>query len=127
MNKNKFNYFFTISFFSLLTILFLTDNSFAATYTVIESTLCKLLDMLTGTIGKGVAAFAIMFVGISLFMGKVSWGLAISTALGIGAIFGAAGIVTALGGGDLNIGECADYKESDSTADDTTGDTPTGS
>ena len=127
MNKNKFNYFFTISFFSLLTILFLTDNSFAEGYTVIESTLCKLLAMLTGTIGKGVAAFAIMFVGISLFMGKVSWGLAISTALGIGAIFGAAGIVKALGGGDLDINACATYEEGESTTDDTTGDTPTGS
>ena len=100
--------FFTLCFFFTLVMIALMDASHAATYTQIEITLCKMLSLLTGTIGKGVAAFAIMFVGISLFMGKVSWGLAISTALGIGAIFGAAGIVSTLGGGDLDIATCAE-------------------
>lgn len=115
MSKNKINNIFSTAFLSLFVMLALADQSFATTtsYTTLESTLCKMLAMLNGTIGKGVAAFAIMFVGISLFMGKVSWGLAISTALGIGAIFGAAGIVSALGGGDLEIEECATANDSD--------------
>ena len=116
MSKNTINNIFSTAFLSLFVMLALTDLSIAATeYTTLESTLCKMLAMLNGTIGKGVAAFAIMFVGISLFMGKVSWGLAISTALGIGAIFGATGMVTALGGGDLDLDECATAND-DSTA-----------
>jgi type IV secretory pathway VirB2 component (pilin) len=111
MNKKIFNNLYIMSFFSLLVMLILADNSYATAatteYTQIESTLCKVLEMLTGTIGKAIAAFAIIFIGVSLFMGKVSWGLAISTALGIGAIFGAAGLVTSLGGGTLDIDDCA--------------------
>lgn len=121
MSKNTVNNIFSTAFLSLFVMLALTDQSIAATteYTQIESTLCKMLSMLNGTIGKGVAAFAIMFVGISLFMGKVSWGLAISTALGIGAIFGAADVVSSLGGGDLDIDECAIANDdsSDSSSD----------
>jgi type IV secretory pathway VirB2 component (pilin) len=68
--------------------------------TQIDRTMCTVVTMLTGTIGKAIAIFAIIFIGVSLFMGKVSWGLAISTAIGIGAIFGAAGIVGTLSGKD---------------------------
>lgn len=123
MSKNTINNIFSTAFLSLFVMLALTDQSIAAqSYTQIEITLCKMLAMLSGTIGKSVAAFAIMFVGISLFMGKVSWGLAISTALGIGAIFGAAGVVSSLGGGDLSIDECAEYDaDSSSGSDDTSG------
>ena len=39
-------------------------------------------------------------------MGKVSWGMAISTTLGIGAIFGAAGIVNVISGEDAT-NDCA--------------------
>jgi len=116
MSKNTINNIFSTAFLSLFVMLALTDQSIASEYTTLESTLCKMLAMLNGTIGKGVAAFAIMFVGISLFMGKVSWGLAISTALGIGAIFGATGIVTALGGGDLDIDDCATSNDGETSS-----------
>jgi len=94
---------------SFIAYIALADSSYASDYTQIEVTLCKVLELLTGTIGKAIAAFAIIFIGVSLFMGKVSWGLAISTALGIGAIFGAAGIVEAISGtgGELDIADCA--------------------
>lgn len=83
----------------------LTDPALAAQpATGLEDVICNALMIIQGTVGKGIAAFAIIFIGISLFLGKVSWGVAISTALGIGAIFGAVSIVQALGGtGD----ECA--------------------
>ena len=110
------NNFFTTCFFAALIMLVSTDASYATDYTTVESTLCKLLELLTGALGKAIAAFAIMFIGVSLFMGKVSWGLAISTAIGIGAIFGAAGIVETLGGGEggkLEIEECANAQDSE--------------
>ena len=73
----------------------------------LEDVLCNILELLQGGIGKGIAAFAIIFMGISLFLGKVSWGLAISTALGIGAMFGAISVVDAISENDNdNSGFC---------------------
>ncbi len=68
--------------------------------TQLEATMCNVISFLTGNIGKSIAALAIIFIGVSLFMGKVSWGLAISTAMGIGAIFGAASLVDVISGSD---------------------------
>ena len=96
-NKTFYFLFFAFSF-----LIITSDPAFAAAAgapTEIEKTLCRVLNLLTGNIGKAIAAFAIIMIGVSLFMGKVSWGLAISTAMGIGAIFGAAGLVQTLGGG----------------------------
>ena len=41
-----------------------------------------------------------IFLGFSLFMGKVTWGLALALGIGIAAIFGAPEIVSLLGGGE---------------------------
>jgi len=85
--------------FSLFALLVMLDPSVAtaAPLTQIENTLCDILEILTGTAGKAIAVFALVFLGISLFLGKVSWGLAVSTALGIATIFGAPQLVSVLG------------------------------
>jgi type IV secretory pathway VirB2 component (pilin) len=59
----------------------------------ISKVLCNVVGQLQGTIGKAIATIAIIVLGVGLFMGKLSWQLAIATALGIGLIFGAAGVV----------------------------------
>ncbi len=64
----------------------------------IADTLCIVVDELSGPVGRGVATVAVVFVGIGLFLGKMSWGLAIAVGIGIGAIFGAEQIVNILGG-----------------------------
>jgi type IV secretion system protein VirB2 len=53
---------------------------------------------LAGPVGRAVAAVAVIFLGFSLFMGKVTWGLALALGIGIAAIFGAPEIVDMLGG-----------------------------
>ena len=45
------------------------------------------------------ATIAVVVLGIGLFLGKLSWGLAMATAVGIGMIFSAGTIVNWLGGG----------------------------
>jgi type IV secretory pathway VirB2 component (pilin) len=98
---------------SIFAIIILAEPVFAATTykpTQIDQTMCTVVTMLTGTIGKAIAIFAIIFIGVSLFMGKVSWGLAISTAIGIGAIFGAAGIVDTLSGKAKGNPNCTQMK-----------------
>lgn len=92
-----------LSLLAMASLFLLTAPAFAAATTQpgtgLENVICNALGIIQGGVGKGIAAFAIIFIGISLFLGKVSWGVAISTALGIAAIFGAASIVQALGGG----------------------------
>ena len=60
----------------------------------ISQVLCNVLGQLQGGIGKGIATIAIIVLGIGLFLGKLSWPLALATALGIGLIFGAASVVS---------------------------------
>ena len=59
--------------------------------------------MITGTGGKTLAAFAIISAGIGFFTGKVSWGLLIGIAAGIGAMFGAPSIVAAISGDTVSV------------------------
>lgn len=73
--------------------------------TAIDNSLCNVVNLLQGRAGRGIATLAIIFLGIGLFLGKISWGLAIAVGLGVGAIFGAGTIVNAVGtGGGANCG-----------------------
>jgi len=60
--------------------------------------LCNVLKMVTGNGGKAFAAFAIISLGIGFFTGKVSWSLMIGVTAGVGALFGAPTIVSAISG-----------------------------
>lgn len=80
----------------------LSTDAFAITATaddnILVDTMCRALDIITGSAGKAFAAFAIISVGIGFFTGKVSWGLMIGVAAGIAAMFGAPSIVSAISG-----------------------------
>jgi type IV secretion system protein VirB2 len=101
INKNMY-WCLTIAFCVAAIMVILPDFAAAATTsgddTAIGDTLCRVVAQLTGKIGKGIATIAVIFLGIGLFLGKMSWGVAIATALGIGGIFGAQTIVSWLGG-----------------------------
>lgn len=85
-------------------VVFLPDLAYATSNrTQIENTLCSVIQQLGGPIGRGVAVVAVVVLGFSLFLGKISWGLAIALAVGIGAVFGAQQIVNLLGG---TTGQC---------------------
>ena len=81
---------------ALVAITTMPDLSYASDG--ISGTLCKVTTLLTGALGKGIATVAVVVLGVGLFLGKLSWGLAIATALGIGMIFSAGKIVNWLGG-----------------------------
>ena len=98
--------FWLFSFFFIILMLDPTQAYAKVADTQIQIVLCNTLELVQGPVGKAIGMIAIIFLGISLFLGKVSWGLAISTAIGIGFIFGAGGIVAAIGGVDKE--DCAD-------------------
>jgi type IV secretion system protein VirB2 len=64
----------------------------------IGDVLCNVVGWFTGKLGQGIATLAIIVIGVGALMGKVSWGMAIIVGIGVGVIFGAPTIVTALGG-----------------------------
>lgn len=120
MSSENTNIFYTANFwlFSLFALILFLDpstafaeansNSGSGEATTIEQVLCNTLSLVQGPVGKAIGIIAIIVTGVSLFMGKVSWGLMISTAIGIGLVFGAANIVDKLGGSGVGKLTCKD-------------------
>lgn len=73
-------------------------NAAATGNSEIGNTLCRVVNAMTGTVGKAVSSIAVFFLGLGLFMGKVSWSVALAVAIGIGIIFGAPLIIDQLSG-----------------------------
>jgi len=67
-----------------------------------QTVLCNVLRFVTGTVGKTIASFIIIGVGVGFFTGKVSWAVLIGVTLGISAMFGAPAIIQAVTGDDGN-------------------------
>ncbi len=87
------------------TIIAASEAAFAAggaSNDVIGTTLCRLVANINGGIAKSIATIAIFAVGVSLFMGKLNWGVAAATAAGVGIIFGSAQMVAWISGNAAN-------------------------
>jgi len=98
--------------FSLLAFVFLllaSSGALAETPTVEQNAmvdvLCNALKLVTGGIGKTIAAFVIIALGVGFFGGKVSYAAMIAVTLGIAAMFGAPAIVNLITGSDTVICE----------------------
>ena len=89
---------YTLAFCIIGLIATFSNTALAADQDQITAVLCIVVRALQGGIGKAIATIAIVVLGVGLFMGKLSWPLALATALGIGMIFGAGQIVTWLSG-----------------------------
>lgn len=80
-----------------------TEIALANNDLMIVNVLCNAQNQLTGPIGKAIAILIVISLAIALFIGKVSWGVAIAVGVGMGVLFGAPGIVNLLSGGNTNI------------------------
>lgn len=80
-------------------VMLLPDAAYAASNTPMGNVLCTVLAWFTGNTGKGLATIAVTVIGIGALLGKVSWGMAMIVGIGVAIVFGAAGIVNAMGGG----------------------------
>ena len=97
-----------IAFFAITLFIFAPINFVKADPTIdpakpsdnkITDIICNAVNELTGPIGRAIAILIIISLAISLFLGKVSWGMAIAVAVGMGILFGAKGIVDLLAKG----------------------------
>ncbi len=91
--------FVPMSLVVMLSVFFSSEAAFANNTDAITQVLCNVVNQLSGGIGKAIATIAIIVLGIGLFIGKLSWPLAIATAIGIGMIFGASSIVNWISSG----------------------------
>lgn len=69
-----------------------------AVVTPMGTVLCDIVYMIYGNLGRGLATLAIIIVGVGATLGKVSWGLAITVAIGISVIANAGTIMFMLTG-----------------------------
>ena len=105
MNKmsinSKSSWQLCFSFCLIAALLAFPDIASAAAstdQTGIGTVMCKIVNLLTGTVGKAISVIAIVVLAIGIFMGKLSWSLALATAIGIGLIFKAPQMVMWLSG-----------------------------
>lgn len=90
-------------FISLACLLLSANDVWAATNsdaTMVINVMCAAINQLTGNIGKAITIIIMVSLGIMLLLGKVTWGVAIALAVGMGIIFGAKDMVNILTGGD---------------------------
>lgn len=103
-SMRKISILFAVFLFSI----FLTSVSFEASAqntsqnqaesSKITEVICNAIGQLTGPIGRAIAVLIIISLAIALFLGKVTWGLAIAVAVGLGILFGANNVVALLTG-----------------------------
>jgi type IV secretion system protein VirB2 len=72
----------------------------------IANVLCNVIHVAQGATGKTIATLVIISMAIGLFLGKITWGVAIAVAVGMGVLFGANTLVGFLsntqGGGTVS-------------------------
>jgi len=95
--------------FLLAAIMMMVPSlGYAGEDTPMGEVLCTVAEWFTGNTGKGLATIGVTIIGIGALLGKVSWGMAIIVGIGIAIVFGAAGIVDAMGAGASSCGASDD-------------------
>ena len=65
--------------------------------------LCKVIGIAKGNTGKAISILVIISLAIGLFLGKVTWGIAIAVSVGMGVLFGAEGLVEMISDDKSNV------------------------
>jgi len=96
--------------FTLAALLFadsahatITTSNVSSASDPLSAVLCNIVSLITGGTGKALATIALIFLAIGLFVGKISWGVAIAVGIGIGGMFGATNIVQMISGDNTSI------------------------
>ncbi|MEN9782393.1 MAG: hypothetical protein RL208_543 [Pseudomonadota bacterium] len=63
--------------------------------------ICVVIKLITGAAGRGLVAVVIISISVMFFIGKVSWNMMLSAALGAGMLFGAPSLVKIFSGKGL--------------------------
>src|SRR5579885_7806 len=81
-----------------VTLALVPDFAFAAAVqSPMGDVMCAAADMILGKPGLAVGTIAVAAIGMAAALGKVSWGMALITCAGLGALYGTAGLIANLG------------------------------
>lgn len=96
--KNDTMRLYTFASLAVLTLCLYTALATAAyaTNSILGASICLVVQWMYGNIGRSIATLAVMIIGIGATLGKVTWGLAMTVAIGISVIFNAGILVTVL-------------------------------
>lgn len=85
VNQDLLETYFKLATATLVALLFYMAFAAAAMAgSPMGDVLCEVVNMITtGNLGKGLATLGIIVVGVGASIGKVSWGLAMTVAVGI--------------------------------------------
>ena len=72
----------------------------------IAGVLCNVISIAQGNVGKTIAILVIISIAIGLFLGKITWGVAIAVSVGMGVLFGANSVVEFIAAGKSGAGPC---------------------
>lgn len=104
----KLNSFYLFLFVGVLALFGINDAAAAVSDTTTTTSagamgtvLCNVLAFVTGGVGRTIASFIIIGIGVGFFTGKVTWGVLIGVTLGVAAMFGAPAIIKVIAGGDI--------------------------
>jgi type IV secretory pathway VirB2 component (pilin) len=100
----KFSRFLGVLSFFIFTFLLVVSSNYAfadgdmdsATNALIKP-FCYIIKLITGTVGKTIIVLILISLVIMLFLGKVSWGLALTFLFGVGLLFSSSTLVDMLG------------------------------
>jgi len=95
---DRTNWHVTITFLAVALMILMTNPAYA-TNTPMGDVLCDIVEMVYGNLGRGLATLAVVIIGVGATLGKTSWGLALTVAVGIAVIFNAHKVVGYLGNG----------------------------
>ncbi len=88
-----------LTFLACAILLLSAQAAYAWVDTPMGNVLCNIVDMVYGNLGRGLATLAVVIIGVGATLGKTSWGLAMTVAVGIAVIFNAGSVVSYLGAG----------------------------
>lgn len=86
----------SLSFLALTFLAFLPDSAHAGGGDPLSRTICLVVGWFTQGMGQAIATLGIIVLGIGAMLGKVSWQMALTVALGISIMFSGARVVELL-------------------------------
>jgi type IV secretory pathway VirB2 component (pilin) len=86
--------------------LVLTSDAAMAQQSPMGNVVCMIIGIIYGNLGRGLAILAVIILGVGATIGKVSWGLAMTVAVGIATIFGAVPLTAYLISGSASTSMC---------------------
>ena len=86
-------------FLMALVVVLVPQMAYAGINTPMGNVLCTVQGWFSGNTGKGLATIAVATVGVWKLLGKISGRAAMLNFVGIAILFGAAGLVEAMGAG----------------------------